>query len=162
MTKRVAVRKPRGGARPGAGGPPHEPTDENRALVRAAVAADRTPDQIASFMKISKPTLLKHYPEELKDGLTGILVKAVLIVNTALNDKSPAFQAQRVQTALTVLARRGNWSESVHLKGKLVHEHQERQQTTLARLGEAAKSGDHNSAAQAYEELLNGGGTTTH
>jgi DNA-binding CsgD family transcriptional regulator len=47
------------------GRPPHQPSDDSRALVREMVAAGRTVDDIALAVGISEPTLRAHYPQEL-------------------------------------------------------------------------------------------------
>lgn len=46
--------------------PLHQPTDENRAEVRALASFGVTQEDIAAFIGISKPTLAKYYPDELR------------------------------------------------------------------------------------------------
>lgn len=44
----------------------HKPTDENRVQVETLASLGMPQDEIAAYIGISKPTLAKHYPEELK------------------------------------------------------------------------------------------------
>jgi len=45
---------------------PHNPTDETRAAVSALASFGFPQEDIAKYIGISKPTLAKHYGEELK------------------------------------------------------------------------------------------------
>ncbi|MEN9934692.1 MAG: hypothetical protein RLZZ387_1271 [Chloroflexota bacterium] len=51
--------------RRGPGRPPHEPTDESRALVVRLVGEGRPVDAIAEAVGVSEPTLRAHYDHEL-------------------------------------------------------------------------------------------------
>ncbi len=53
----------------GRGQPQHEPTAEQRNLVRALAGYGAPQDYIAGEIGVSKPTLLKHYAEELNSGV---------------------------------------------------------------------------------------------
>jgi hypothetical protein len=58
----------RGGARPGAGSPPYEPTPSDRATVKNLVVCGYTHEQIARCIGsygISEKTLRKHFRREL-------------------------------------------------------------------------------------------------
>lgn len=44
----------------------HEPTPESRVEVRTLASLGMPQDEIAAYIGISKPTLAKHYGEELK------------------------------------------------------------------------------------------------
>lgn len=44
----------------------HEPTSESRVEVRTLASLGMPQDEIAAYIGISKPTLAKHYGEELK------------------------------------------------------------------------------------------------
>lgn len=46
----------------------HEPTPQTRTLAMLAVAVGYTQEQIARTLKISEPTLRKHYAVELAEG----------------------------------------------------------------------------------------------
>ena len=59
----------RGGARPGAGQPPHQPTEKTRAEVGALVSFGNTQEEIASYIGINTDTLIKYYRDELDNSL---------------------------------------------------------------------------------------------
>lgn len=50
--------------------PPHSPTEETRAEVRALSGFGITQDDIARYLDIDPKTLRKHYREELDTGTT--------------------------------------------------------------------------------------------
>lgn len=51
------------------GAPPHEPTDQTRAIVeRASLTGKLTHDDIGALIGISDVTLRKYYPNELRTG----------------------------------------------------------------------------------------------
>lgn len=59
----------RGGARAGAGQPPHQPTEKTRAEVSALVSFGNTQEEIASYIGINTDTLIKYYRDELDNSL---------------------------------------------------------------------------------------------
>lgn len=63
------------------GRPAHVPTAQNRGLVTMLVATGHKPDDIAAVLRVTKPTLRKHYFSELGDSKTERLrVKGKLLV----------------------------------------------------------------------------------
>ncbi len=48
--------------------PPHEPTKENRLMVQVMIAGGIEHIHIAGVLRISRPTLRKHYKHELATG----------------------------------------------------------------------------------------------
>src|SRR5690242_17483082 len=64
----------RGGRGGMIGNPPYVPTDEDRANVRAWIKVTSA-DAIAAYMGISRDTLDRHYPEELKAGRFELVAK---------------------------------------------------------------------------------------
>lgn len=73
-------------AKPGAvqGRPPHEPTTEQRAQVRALVGFGRPQKEIAEFLGIGEKTLRQHYADEVRTGST----RAILNVGISLYDQA--------------------------------------------------------------------------
>jgi hypothetical protein len=53
----------------------HVPTDESRHMVASLVANGLTQEQIAHALRISEPTLRRHYRHELDCGFTDIYAK---------------------------------------------------------------------------------------
>lgn len=47
----------------------YEPTERDRKLVELATALGGTQEQIASSLKITRPTLIKYFRKELDEGL---------------------------------------------------------------------------------------------
>lgn len=84
----------------------HEPTDENRALVRRAVAVGITQALIASYLDIGEKTLRKHYRKELDDGLTEVIIK----VGSSLIER--ALAGERTESIFFLKTRAG-WSEKI-------------------------------------------------
>jgi hypothetical protein len=101
-------KKHHGGARPGAGKPPYEPTAADRATVRNLIVCGYTQEQIAKCLGtagISRNTLRKHFRRELDSAkaevdafATSALVNGIRNGNTAL--------------LIFYLKSRGGWQET--------------------------------------------------
>lgn len=85
---------------------PHEPTDETRKLAKTLSGLGVPQDDIATLIGISKPTLHKHYREELDRGLAEANAKvAGSLFNQATNGNTAA--------AIFWMKARANWTEKV-------------------------------------------------
>jgi hypothetical protein len=102
-----------------AAGAAHKPTDELRGVVESMVACGIVQDDIARVLKISPPTLRKHYKAALENG--GI--KATSMVAQSLFKKATGNGQGSVVAAIFWLkanphARKAGWSE----KQTIAHE----------------------------------------
>ncbi len=85
--------------------PPHEPTKENRLMVQVMIAGGIEQIHIAASLGISRPTLRKHYRNEIKSGgaqANGLVVAALFKEAKGGNVKAAIWWTQ---------ARMG-WSET--------------------------------------------------
>ena len=89
------------------GRPPHQPTEASRRQVRALAAYGIPQDEIATVVGISKPTLEKHYREELDNGH----VKANVKVAENLYRKATGEGREAVTAAIFWLKTRARWKE---------------------------------------------------
>src|ERR671916_3535222 len=89
------------------GRPPHEPTEATRRQVRALAAYGIPQDEIGKVIGISKPTLERHYREELDRGE----VEANAKVAESLFRKATGDGAQSVTAAIFWLKTRARWKE---------------------------------------------------
>ena len=96
----------RGGARPGAGQPAHEPTEKTKAEVSALVSFGNTQDEIAAYIGITADTLAKHYREELDNAV----VKANAKVAAKLYRK--AIDENDIKAQIFWLKTRARWRET--------------------------------------------------
>lgn len=88
---------------------PHEPTPKDRVLVQLAKTSGMTHDQIARQLEISRPTLEKHYREELDKGHDAIILKVFQnLVGIALNanDRKSALTA-----SMFILKSKGGFND---------------------------------------------------
>jgi hypothetical protein len=88
----------KGGARPGAGRKPHQPTDKNRGFVIGSVAAGTPQEFIARHLKISVDTMAAYYREELDAG--GKLANAQVGLTLFKKATSPAVTGPSVTAAI--------------------------------------------------------------
>lgn len=74
------------------GPPPHEPTDQTRAIVeRASLTGKLTHDDIGALIGVSDVTLRKYYPNELRSGRdkTTVAVLNSFVKNCVGDQKTP-------------------------------------------------------------------------
>ncbi|WP_457105936.1 hypothetical protein [Methylobacterium sp. P5_C11] len=93
-------------AAPG-GRPPHTPTDKSRREVEALSGYGIPEHEIARVVGISKPTPLKHYRDELDQGIT----KANAKVAESLFKKAIGDGPQAVTAAIYWAKTRMRWKE---------------------------------------------------
>lgn len=92
------------------GNPPYVPTDEDRANVRTWIkVADA--DTIAGFMGISRDTLDRHYPKELKEG------RFEMIATLGAKAIQMAMAGDRTML-IFVLRTQGKWNTRIEVTGK--------------------------------------------
>jgi len=89
------------------GRPPHAPTEALRRQVKALAAYGVPQDEIGRVIGISKPTLERHYREELDRGE----VEANAKVAESLFRKATGDGAQAVTAAICWLKTRARWRE---------------------------------------------------
>ncbi len=89
------------------GRPPHEPTEATRKQVKALAAYGVPQDEIGKVIGISKPTLEKHYREELDRAQ----IEANAKVAESLFRKAMGDGAQSVTAAIFWLKTRAQWKE---------------------------------------------------
>src|SRR5919107_4365711 len=89
------------------GRPPHQPTEATRKQVKALAAYGVPQDEIGKVIGISKPTLERHYREELDRGE----VEANAKVAESLFRKATGDGAQAVTAAIFWLKTRARWKE---------------------------------------------------
>ena len=85
---------------------PHEPTDETRTMARTLSGLGVPQDDIATLLGVSKPTLHKHYRDELDKGMAEANAKVA---------QSLFKQATSGNTAAAIfwMKARANWTEKV-------------------------------------------------
>lgn len=98
------------------GRPSHEPTEKDRNTVLAMAGYGIPQEDIAKVLGISRPTLEKHYREELDTGL----VKANSAVARSLYEKALGDNSSAVTAAIFWLKTRAGWKEpkQVEITGK--------------------------------------------
>ena len=85
---------------------PHEPTEETRKLAKTLSGLGVPQDDIATLVGVSKPTLHKHYREDLDKGMAEANAKvAGSLFNQAVNGNTSA--------AIFWMKARANWSEKI-------------------------------------------------
>jgi hypothetical protein len=89
------------------GRPPHAPTEALRRQVKALAAYGVPQDEIGRVIGISKPTLERHYRDELDRGE----VEANAKVAESLFRKATGDGAQAVTAAIFWLKTRARWRE---------------------------------------------------
>src|SRR3712207_5833975 len=89
------------------GRPPHQPTEATRKQVKALAAYGVPQDEIGKVIGISKPTLEKHYREELDRAA----IEANARVAESLFRKATSEGAQAVTAAIFWLKTRAQWKE---------------------------------------------------
>src|SRR5215831_12559922 len=87
------------------GPPPFQPTDDQRRMVERAVGLGFTQERIAALLGITKPTLEKHFREELDRG--GAVVEYQ--VGSSLVDQA---LKGNVNAQALYLSRRAGWKET--------------------------------------------------
>lgn len=87
------------------GRPPYEPSERDRKLVGLAAALGGTHEQIAKTIGVSKPTLYRHYRNELENGL----YNANLAIATRLFKKA---MDGDTTSCIFWLKCRGGWRET--------------------------------------------------
>ncbi len=99
--KAVAKKKPKKNGRP-----PHKPTDESRKAVETMAGYGILQEDIGKVVGVSKPTLEKHYREELDTGA----IKANSMVAQSLYNQAIS---GNVTAAIWWTKARMKWSETV-------------------------------------------------
>jgi hypothetical protein len=89
------------------GRPPHQPTEATRKQVKALAAYGVPQEEIGKVIGISKPTLERHYREELDRGE----VEANAKVAESLYRKATSDGSQAVTAAMFWLKTRARWKE---------------------------------------------------
>lgn len=85
---------------------PHEPTEETRKMAKTLSGLGVPQDDIATLIGVSKPTLHKHYREELDKGMAEANAKvAGSLFNQAVGGNTSA--------AIFWMKARANWSEKI-------------------------------------------------
>src|SRR5262245_6335567 len=93
------------------GSPPFQPTDDQRRMVERAVGLGFTQERIAALLGITKPTLEKHFREELDRG--GAVVEYQ--VGSSLVDQA---LKGNVNAQALYLSRRAGWKETQIIENK--------------------------------------------
>ncbi len=89
------------------GRPPHEPTEASRKQVKALSAYGIPQEEIGKVIGVSKPTLEKHYRDELDRAQSEVNAK----VAESLFRKATGEGAQSVTAAIFWLKTRAQWKE---------------------------------------------------
>lgn len=98
------------------GNPAYEPTDEDRANVRAWIKVTDA-NTIAAYMEISRDTLDRHYADELREGRFGLLTRlGGLAIRLALGDPEKGIAPDRTML-IFCLRTLGKWSTRVEVTG---------------------------------------------
>lgn len=85
---------------------PHEPTEETRKLAKTLSGLGVPQDDIATIVGVSKPTLHKHYREDLDKGMAEANAKvAESLFRQATSGNTSA--------AIFWMKARANWSEKI-------------------------------------------------
>ena len=100
---------------------PHEPTDKTRSEVSALASFGVPQEDIAAYIGISKPTLAKHYPDEL--SFSSIKANATVgkfLFNMASGQavKSGASYGECSRAAMFWAKTRMGWRETQNLDHK--------------------------------------------
>lgn len=94
---------------------PHEPTEETRGKVFALASFGVKREDIARFIDISEPTLLKYYPDELdKARIDRNSNVATFLYHSASGSaiKDGASYADCLRAAMFWLKTQGGWKET--------------------------------------------------
>jgi hypothetical protein len=89
--------------------PEYVPTDAQRSLVESASAFGITQAEIATHLKISEPTLRKHFRDELSSGKFKVDMTAGKTVAELMKSKD---ERVRLDAAKYYTARRMGWKET--------------------------------------------------
>ena len=89
------------------GRPPHQPTEATRKQVKALAAYGIPQEEIGKVVGVSKPTLERHYREELDRGE----LEANAKVAESLFKKATGDGSQAVTAAIFWLKTRARWKE---------------------------------------------------
>jgi hypothetical protein len=100
-------------------GTQHEPTDKTRSEVSALASFGVPQEDIASYIGISKPTLAKHYPDEL--AFSSIKANATVgkfLFNMASGQamKNGATYGECSRAAMFWAKTRMGWRETQHIE----------------------------------------------
>src|SRR5262245_47452774 len=93
------------------GPPPFQPTEDQRRMVERAVGLGFTQERIAALLGITKPTVEKHFREELDRG--GAVVEYQ--VGSSLVDQA---LKGNVNAQALYLSRRAGWKETQVIESK--------------------------------------------
>ena len=93
------------------GPPPFQPTDDHRRTVERAAGLGFTQEKIAALLGITKPTLEKHFREELDRGMALIDYQ----VGSSLVDQA---LKGNVNAQTFYLSRRVGWKETTVVENK--------------------------------------------
>jgi len=94
------------------GPPPFQPTDDHRRMVERAAGLGFTQEKIAALLGITKPTLEKHFREELDRGMALIDYQ----VGSSLVDQA---LKGNVNAQAFYLSRRAGWKETQVIENKV-------------------------------------------
>ena len=91
------------------GNPAYQPTDKDRALVKALTGYGIIQEEIATLLNIHRTTLIKHYKREMETG--------VIEANSAVAQSlfQMATRGKNVAAAIFWLKVRAGWKDPVHL-----------------------------------------------
>ena len=116
-SKPAKPQKPTAEPKAGKGRPAHKPDDKSRGMVKALAAAGYDHDRIALYMKISAPTLAKHYKAELETAVMELLGGAVSGLAEALKKQEPWAICFVLKTRGKKLHNGEGWSERQEVTG---------------------------------------------
>lgn len=94
------------------GRPPYKPTDEHRKMVEGMASVGINHDDICNVLDISKPTLRKHFREELDKAY----VKANAKVAANLFRQATKDDFKAITAAIFWSKTRMGWKEPVHME----------------------------------------------
>lgn len=89
--------------------PPYQPTDKDRATVKALTGYGVTQEDIATVLQINRTTLIKYFQREMAVGT----IEANSAVAQSLFQM--ATRGKNVAAAIFWLKVRGGWKDPVHL-----------------------------------------------
>ena len=87
------------------GRPPHEPRDQDRAIVKALTIFGLPQPDIANHLKIDQTTLVKHYPEELHTARGEVMALAA----GGLFDKLKKQDEWAIKWVMGTLGKKYGW-----------------------------------------------------
>lgn len=134
----------------------HIPNKEGRSLVSLLAMQGSDQDSIASALKITKPTLRKHYREELDGAVPKMLANAMGVIAKALRAKD---QKIRLQAAQYIMGCRGGWKlgQALEIDDRRIGAEDAKESARIIR-----ETSDPNFASQTYSDMVTGLGQPKH